>query len=74
MTCLNEHLSLLLYRGYDASAKAAFHRWYRELYQFRCLLDPGVKFALFTATATKQTKQKILSMLEIDHSDRFFTE
>ena len=71
---MNIYLNLLLYRGYDASGKAAFRRWYGELYQFRCLLDPGVKFALFTATATKQTKQKILSMLEIDHSDTFFIE
>ena len=64
----------LFFRGYSGSEKAAFRKWYGEIYQFRCLPNPNVKFALFTATATEQTKHRILSMLEIDHSETFFIE
>ena len=64
----------LFFRGYSGNEKAAFRKWYGEIYQFRCLLNPNVKFALFTATATEQTKHRILSMLEIDHSETFFIE
>ena len=64
----------LFFRGYSGSEKAAFRKWYGEIYQFRCLLNPDVKFALFTATATEQTRHRILSMLEIDHSETFFIE
>ena len=68
---------LQFFRGYGGSEKAAFRKWYGEIYQFRAfsiqsLLNPDVKFALFTATA--QTKHRTLSMLEIDHSETFFIE
>ena len=45
---------------------------YGELSEFRCLLDSGTQFALFTATATQQTKLKVMSMLDIDMSQTFF--
>ena len=48
---------------------------YGELSEFRCLLDSGTQFALFTATATQQqTKMKVMSMLDIDMSQTFFIE
>ena len=64
----------LFFRGYGGNEKAAFRKWYGKIYQFRCLLNPDVKFSLFTATVTEETKYRILSMLEIDHSETFFIE
>ena len=67
-------MRILFFRGFEENGRFPFRKMYGELNQFRCLLQPGLNFALFTATATKQTKQKILSMLEIDTSETFFIE
>lgn len=47
---------------------------YGYLHEFQCLLDDEVKFALFTATATKQTKCKIMNMLNINEAETLFIE
>ena len=67
-------LTDLINRGSNESGKKPFRKWYGELNEFRCLLDSGTQFALFTATATQQTKMKVMSMLDIDMSQTFFIE
>lgn len=64
----------IFYRGSDASGKKPFRKWYSELSEIRCLLNPETKFALFTATATKQTKLKVIGMLDIEQSETLFIE
>ena len=65
-------MSFISCRGSDVSGKKPFPKWYGKLYEFRCLLAEEVKFALFTATATRQTQCKIIDMLNIDESQTFF--
>lgn len=42
--------------------------------EFTSLLSPETRFALFTATATKQTKLNVIGMLDIDESETLFVE
>ena len=65
---------IISFRGYDEEGRFPFRKWYGELHEIRCLLQPETTFALFTATATEQTKQKILCMLELHSSETFFIE
>ncbi|XP_028419127.1 uncharacterized protein LOC114544809 [Dendronephthya gigantea] len=65
---------IIAHWGSDVTGKKPFRKWYGELHEFRCLLAEEVKFALFTATATKQTKHKVFDMLNISESETFFIE
>ena len=65
---------ILFFRGSDATGKKPFRKWYGELNEFKCLLDPETNFALFTATSTQQTKMKVIGMLDIDVSETLFIE
>eukprot|EP00794_Sanderia_malayensis_P014495 gene14495-16002_t len=60
--------------GSDENGKKPFRRFYGELHEFNCLLSSETRIGLFTATATKQTKLKVLGMLGIDPSDTFCIE
>ena len=61
-------LSLLLffyfYRGTSKSKEAmAFRRWFYKLSELRSLVPNKIPFMAVTATATRQTKEKITSVL-----------
>ena len=42
-----------------------FRKWYGHIGELRCLLDSSVKFAVFTATASKSTKANLLTVLNM---------
>ena len=42
-----------------------FRKWYGHIGELRSLLDSSVKFAVFTATASKSTKASLLTVLNI---------
>lgn len=56
------------------AGKKPFLELYGHLEEFLCLLGMEVKYALFTATATRQTKNTIIDMLNIDEANTFFVE
>ena len=45
----------------------AFRIWYSRLNELKSLVEKNVSFLALTATATKQTKQQIFEMLELDN-------
>lgn len=61
-------------RGKSASVKdTPFRVWYSKLVELKSLL-PKTRYAIFTATATKATKQAIFDMLVLTHHDTFCVE
>ena len=50
-------------RGYSSARTSPFRTWYKSLLQLRHLADEDKKLAVFTATATRQTKQRIFEVM-----------
>ena len=51
-----------------------FRLWYSQIQELRSLLSGNLKFAIFTATATRSTKQKILDSLEVSPDSLFLIQ
>lgn len=52
-------------RGLDAANKMAFRKWYGCLGEIKSLIPDGCHILILTATATKNTKQKIMNTLNL---------
>ena len=50
-------------RGFSRSQKQPFRKWFGLLGEIRSLLQNGIQMSVFTATATKLTKDKIFEVL-----------
>ena len=72
MILINFHV---IYRGKSTSQKTLpFRNWYANLKEIKSLLSPSTRYAVFTATATKETKRTIFQMLELSPFTTFVLE
>ena len=69
-----EFSTFFTFRGYASASNSPFRKWYRNLYEFRLLLDSSIKFAVFTATATTATKNRIFETLGMGVTDCYCVE
>ncbi len=56
-------LYFFLWRGFSNSQKQPSRKWFGLLGEIRSLLPNGIQMSVFTATATKLTKDKIFEVL-----------
>eukprot|EP00112_Aurelia_sp_Birch-Aquarium-sp1_P023416 Seg6977.1 transcript_id=Seg6977.1/GoldUCD/mRNA.D3Y31 product="ATP-dependent DNA helicase RecQ" protein_id=Seg6977.1/GoldUCD/D3Y31 len=60
--------------GESIASKSAFRKWFGMIGEIRSLLPKVVQMAVFTATATKATKHRIIDVSGIDMSETFVLE
>ena len=64
-----------IFRGQSTSQRAApFRQWYTNLGELKSLLHSSTKYAIFTATASKATRNGIFKMLNLDVITTFSIE
>ena len=70
------HNTYTLYcRGRSAPQKAApFRKWYANLAELKSLLHSSIRFAIFTATATRSTKSAVYDMLNLNAFNTYAIE
>ena len=64
-----------IFSGQSTSQRAApFRQWYTNLGELKSLLHSSTKYAIFTATANKATRNGIFKMLNLDVITTFSTD
>ena len=63
-----------LCRGYGTKKESPFRQCYQNLHEFICLLDHNTRYAVFTATATPVTKNRIFQTLGLNRFNTFCLE